>query len=124
MSLKVFIPPPDNFGTVEQDSSGVMRVAIDPVWYLFFSRTIGGSTLSDAELLAALDSDVDPTAVAAQNAADEARLLAHAFDNPPKDESRNIEDVKLSADTQPSVVAELAELRKEVQNLRVLIETT
>ena len=88
MSLKVFIPPPNNFGTVERDSSGAMRVTIDSAWYLFFSRTIAGSTMSDAELLAAMDSDVDATAIAAQNAASDAQLLANVFEGAAKDESR------------------------------------
>lgn len=116
MATRVFIPIP------RSPLVDLQTGEIAPEWYLFLSRTIGGSTLTDTEILAAYDSDYGPQAVAAQNTANDAKLLAQSASTDNPESSKRVDEARIAADLNQQDRAEIAELRKEVDNLRAMIE--
>lgn len=111
MATRVFIPIPRT--PVIDLRTGEMM----PEWYLFLSRTIGGSTLSDAEILASMAMASPADVAGARSLANDAQLLAQLA-LPTRQES--------TPDLTPATQIEradpqIAELRKEIAELRAMV---
>ena len=111
MATRVFIPIPRS--QIVDLKTGEVR----PEWYLFFSRTIGGSTLTDAEILASMAMNSPADVAGVRNLANDAQLLAQLAlphrQEPAPDMTPATQNERADA--------QIAELRKEIAELRAMI---